>query len=380
VLVTPQTPEELAEALCGAARGGSAIALGGRFSQGIFGGPAVEATATISTAGLARLRTYDPRDLTISVEAGMPFAELTRLLAQNRQMIPLDPPFLDQASVGGVLGVNSAGPRRRLYGTARDMVIGMTFATLDGKLVESGGMVVKNVAGLDTAKLMIGSFGTLAAIAIVNFKVAPMPPRSCLYAASYASLAEAVAARDAVMQSVLQPAVVDLLNPAAAQTAGLEGWVLLVDAGGGDQVLARYRRELPAAAEFEGEAREAVLSAVREFTPRALAQHPTGVLVRVSCLVSQVAEVVASIEGPVAARAANGIVYGAFPGAAEAVKWMGNAAQRGWKVVVESAGEDAKRAIELWPCPGGDFETMRRIEALFDPANLLNRGRLYGRI
>ena len=90
-------------------------------------------------------------------------------------MVPLDPPFADQATVGGVVAANSSGPRRRLYGTARDMVIGMRFATLEGKLVQSGGMVVKNVAGLDMAKLMIGSFGTLAAIAVVNFKLVPMP-------------------------------------------------------------------------------------------------------------------------------------------------------------------------------------------------------------
>ena len=86
-------------------------------------------------------------------------------------MVPLDPPFSAGATVGGVVASNSSGPRRRLYGTARDLVIGMQFATLEGKLVQSGGMVVKNVAGLDMAKLMIGSFGTLAAIAVVNFKL-----------------------------------------------------------------------------------------------------------------------------------------------------------------------------------------------------------------
>ena len=90
-------------------------------------------------------------------------------------MVPLDPPFAEAATVGGVVAANSSGPRRRLYGTARDLVIGMQFATLEGKLVQSGGMVVKNVAGLDMAKLMIGSFGTLAAIAVVNFKLLPMP-------------------------------------------------------------------------------------------------------------------------------------------------------------------------------------------------------------
>src|SRR5437763_1211004 len=125
-------------------------------------------------AALIAVLQYEPHDLTISVEAGLPWADLTRLLAANRQMVPLDPPF-SAATVGGVMAANSSGPRRRLYGTARDLVIGMTFATLEGKLVSTGGMVVKNVAGLDMGKLMIGSFGTLAAIAVVNFKVLPAP-------------------------------------------------------------------------------------------------------------------------------------------------------------------------------------------------------------
>ena len=77
-------------------------------------------------------------------------------------MIALDPPFSAQATVGGVVASNSSGPMRRGFGTARDLVIGMTFAMLDGKLVKTGGMVVKNVAGLDMGKLLIGSFGTLA--------------------------------------------------------------------------------------------------------------------------------------------------------------------------------------------------------------------------
>src|SRR5256886_13255208 len=96
-------------------------------------------------------------------------------------MVPLDPPFSQGATVGGVIASNTSGPRRRLYGTARDLVIGMTFATLEGKLVQSGGMVVKNVAGLDMGKLMIGSFGTLAAIAVVNFKLLPMPAANATF-------------------------------------------------------------------------------------------------------------------------------------------------------------------------------------------------------
>ena len=147
------------------------IKVAGASSKRRMAGPVEPADVTVTTAALGRVLQYEPQDLTISVEAGLPYWELTRVLAANRQMIPLDPPFAASATVGGVIASNSSGPRRRLYGTARDLVIGMKFATLEGKLVQSGGMVVKNVAGLDMGKLMIGSFGTLAAIAVVNFKV-----------------------------------------------------------------------------------------------------------------------------------------------------------------------------------------------------------------
>src|SRR5207253_6569691 len=121
--------------------------------------------------------------------------------------------FAEQATVGGVVAANSSGPRRRLYGTARDLVIGMTFATLEGKLVQSGGMVVKNVAGLDMGKLMIGSFGTLAAIAVANFKLLPMPEAERTFLLGFADLASAINVRDRILTSVLQPAAIDLLNP-----------------------------------------------------------------------------------------------------------------------------------------------------------------------
>src|SRR5678816_417930 len=145
---------------------------------------------------MKRVLAYEPRDLTISVEAGIRYSDLTRILAQNRQMVPLDPPFSETATIGGIVNANSSGPRRRLYGSARDLVIGMKFATLQGKVVQSGGTVVKNVAGLDMGKLLIGSFGTLAAIGIVNFKLVPMPEVERSFVFAYDTLAAAIAVRD----------------------------------------------------------------------------------------------------------------------------------------------------------------------------------------
>src|SRR5206468_7202694 len=129
LMVTPRTPQELAEALRCAAAGERTIVLEGAGSKRLMGGPIEFANEVVSTAALTRVLQYEPRDLTISVEAGLPWRELTRLLSANRQMIPLDPPYALGATVGGVVASNSSGPRRRLYGTARDLVIGMQFAT-----------------------------------------------------------------------------------------------------------------------------------------------------------------------------------------------------------------------------------------------------------
>src|SRR6202171_3844249 len=174
-MFAPKTPGDLAEALAEAVYLGRTISLAGNSTKHRMAGPIERAETMLSTSALNRVLEYEPHDLTISVQAGLPWRELTRLLAANRQMAPLDPPFAENATVGGVVAANSCGPRRGLYGTARDLVIGLEFATLEGKLVRTGGMVVKNVAGLDMAKLMIGSFGTLAAIASVNFKLTPRP-------------------------------------------------------------------------------------------------------------------------------------------------------------------------------------------------------------
>ena len=232
----PESPQELALLLHELATRRLAIRLGGNFSKDRLGGAAVPADAIVSTTAMTRLIEYEPRDLTLSVEAGMKWTKLERTLAEHRQMIPLDPAW-PESTVGGVVAANLSGPRRRHYGTARDMIIGMKFATLEGKLIDSGGMVVKNVAGLDMAKLMIGSFGTLAAIAVVNFKVFPMPAESRTFVTEFKTAPEAFAERDRILRSVLQPMAIDIVNWPS-------GFRLLIEAGGNAAVIDRFAREL----------------------------------------------------------------------------------------------------------------------------------------
>jgi glycolate oxidase FAD binding subunit len=371
--IVPGSAEELAECLAEANARNRQVTVCGNSTKDRMGGPISPSDVTISTRALNQVLQYNPRDLTISVGAGISYCELSGILAEHRQMIPLDPPFSDRASIsqratiGGIVAANTSGPRRRLYGSARDMVIGMTFATLEGKLIRAGGMVVKNVAGLDMGKLMIGSFGTLAVMTSLNFRLHPMPAGTRTFVQDFEQMAGVMAARDEVLKSRLQPAAIDILKMVG-------GYRLAIQAGGSPAVLDRYSRELVRARVREGAEEDVLWRDIREATPQFLREHENGAVVRVSCLLSDLGRVLEAWPVQASARAGSGVCYGYFEQAAELRHpATGTSA-------VEFAPQGFRESTELWPRPGNDFAMMKKIKDMFDPRGLLNRGRLYGRI
>jgi glycolate oxidase FAD binding subunit len=378
----PATPEELRRVLAAAAARKEPIELFGANTKRLMAG-APKQGIRISTQKLQRIVQYEPRDLTVSVEAGMPFADLTRELARHGQMIPLEGAWSDESTVGGMVAANISGPRRRLFGTARDLVIGMKFATLDGKLVQTGGMVVKNVAGLDMGKLMIGSFGTLAAIATVNFKVVPRPhvSRTVLY--SFEDIRTAMQVRDAAIRSVLNPVAVDLLNPVLSPQLGLRGYILALMFAGSEAVIERCQCEAEALGSgvvLPVDEEPRFWHALRGVTPKHLEKFKEGAVVRVSTTLAECGDALESVEGAGHAHAASGIVRAWFSRPDAAARWLSSSIARGWKGVIEFSSDTARRNLTLWPAPGGDFEIMKGIKNMFDPEGLLNSGRLYGLI
>jgi glycolate oxidase FAD binding subunit len=250
---------------------------------------------------------------------------------------------------------------------------------MDGRVVDAGGMVVKNVAWLDFQKLLIGSYGTLAAMTSVNFRVHPRPAGSRTFVFQSADAAAALAERDRVRNSALQPAAVDLLNPAAAEVCALEGFALLVRAQGAAAVLERYAQELAGYTAMEGAQEAALWNAVEDFTPDFLARRARGAMVRVSTRLERVGAYIAAPAAAVA-RAATGVLSLHFEDAAEAARWAARTDPRECGCVVDAAPPESKAGLDLWPAPGDDLGVMARIKALFDPRNLLNPGRLHGRI
>ncbi|MGH7312455.1 MAG: FAD-binding oxidoreductase, partial [Candidatus Rokuibacteriota bacterium] len=114
-----------------------------------MGTPASRAGLVLGLSRMARLLEHEPGDLTATVEAGMTVAALQAALRGRGQWLSLDPPDAERATIGGVIAAAASGPRRHLYGTPRDLLIGVTVVTGTGAVVRGGGKVVKNVAGYD---------------------------------------------------------------------------------------------------------------------------------------------------------------------------------------------------------------------------------------
>lgn len=151
---------------------------------------------------------YPARDMTITVQAGMPVCELNQILAQERQQLPIDC-FRSDASVGAVVASDTAGPRQYGYGTLRDYVIGIEAVDGQGRVFHAGGRVVKNVAGYDLCRLLVGSRGVLAVITQVTFKLKPLPEQTMLRRFRYQNVDAFSSTLDRLNTSAATPVILD---------------------------------------------------------------------------------------------------------------------------------------------------------------------------
>lgn len=138
-----------------------------------FYGHAVSAE-TLSVAEHRGVLNYEPTELVITARAGTPLNEIERILDDNGQMLPFEPPaFTDKATIGGTIACNMSGPRRAYAGAARDFLLGCKIINGKGEILGFGGEVMKNVAGYDVSRLMAGALGTLGVLLEVSLKVLP---------------------------------------------------------------------------------------------------------------------------------------------------------------------------------------------------------------
>jgi len=150
----------------------------GNGSKASWGGLPSDFDFYLSTGNLNQVIDHAVGDLTVTVQAGTPLANLQQQLQQAGQFLPIDPSYPESATIGGIVATADAGSWRERYGGIRDLIIGISFVRADGEIAKAGGRVVKNVAGYDLMKLFTGSYGTLGVITQLTFRTYPLPPAS----------------------------------------------------------------------------------------------------------------------------------------------------------------------------------------------------------
>ncbi len=165
----------------------------------------------LSMDPMNRVLDHPANDLTITVEPGLTLAELNRHLATKRQWLPIDAPEPARATVGGIVATNACGPRRYAHGTIGDYLIGIRAIDGCGEAFAGGGRVVKNAAGYNLPRLMVGSLGTLGVITQLTFMVRPLPTHSALVICDMPSFRQAECLLDALGRSRTTPMIVELL-------------------------------------------------------------------------------------------------------------------------------------------------------------------------
>jgi glycolate oxidase FAD binding subunit len=418
----PASSREVAEVVKFAASEKLAIVpMGARTKLGI-GMPPRQYDIALEMTRLDRVVAYDPGDLTLGVEPGIPLQRLEGVLAGHRQFLPLLVPFMNRGTVGGTIASGTDSSLRQLYGTARDYVLGMEFVTGDGELVKSGGHVVKNVSGYDIHKLMIGALGTLGVITRINFRTFPLPAETRTYVTAFSGVDGACEFRDAVANSHLRPQSVEIIGarqgnslPGGESLRDLLGdgeWSVVVSAAGNRPVLERYHRDMEALArradgnllESFGKLSEAdqdtVATYIREFVAIAPGQTPPSAIFKISTLPGRLAGLAerlvscaeqSDIPWSMMMRGV-GVTYfklSATDGTAESLGRIKDACSmvfRGseegdWgRAVLLACPSVFKSEINVWGKASGDLPLMQGLKKVFDPGNVLAPGRFVGGI
>jgi len=404
-VVFPGKVEEVSRLLAYASLEKLAVVPRGNGTKMAAGGIPGKIDLILSMLRINRITEHDIPNLSLSVEAGITLAEVQKKLAGTGKgsFLPLDPPYSEQATIGGIIATNSSGPRRYLYNSARDLLLGLKAVSPNGDVVAFGGKTVKNVSGYDMTKLMIGSWGALGVITEITTKLLPLPEASATLLASFGDLAKAGSLTRKILHSVLLPSAMELMDGRAAGQLGEKAkYLVAFSLEGVGEAVDRQVAEIGELAKREGAVDRKVLKGedertfwirVRDF---ALASTAS-VILRSNVVISKLTETLgnyekmaqaAGVDCALIGHAGNGILttyildcdaakmgpvadlIGQF--ADEAAKHEGN-------LIVESSPRDLKERVSVWGGrPRSDEVVMRRLKETVDPGGVLNPGRFVG--
>lgn len=237
-IVFPKNTNQVADVVKFSNRENLSIVARGSGTKMAMGNPPQKLDLVVCTARMNHMLDVDTSNLTMTVEAGVKFRDIQARLATQEDrcylpledlgaesdeiicsdrshsgcFIPIDPPYANNATIGGIIATNSTGPRRLLYNLPRDSIIGIRYVAPNGDIIGSGGKTVKNVSGYDVSKLMVGSMGTLGILCEMTMRLLPLPEKMQTLLVSFASFAEAYAFAERIFETSLLPAAVEIMN------------------------------------------------------------------------------------------------------------------------------------------------------------------------
>ena len=420
--VRPDTAEEAAEVVRLAVAEKFGVVVCGARTALTVGMPPASYDLALNMTRVTGIASYDPGDLTISVNAGMPLGELAQRLKEKKQFLPLEVPFFEKATVGGAIAAGLDSPLRHFYGTPRDFLIGAEFVDGTGAQAKSGGRVVKNVTGYDFHKLLSGSLGTLAVITRLNFRTYPLPSARRGFLASFPDDIKALGFAREIGRSALTPMVLEMLSPEAAgmlfaQYAPFASWCAAQNRGewtvcvgfeGSAEVCERFAKELGRMAK-EASAQVAVVMHDDQFAAllEILREAPVAmrdaaaeaVVLRFTVLPTGLADLLRAVRSfagsswmtaPLLVRSGSVVYMALLPrtGDETALKqleyfWKSTGSLRGkleFRGTVVFCPAKWKSALNVWEHVNTDLEMERRVKKAFDPNGVFARGRFAGGI
>ena len=388
VVAQPPTPAALAKTLAWATETGRTVAVRGGGTKLGWGPPPGPIDLLLSTTAMNVVDEHRHDDLTATVQAGATLTETNAVLSRHRQWLPLDPPWSDRATIGGIVASNDSGPRRQRHGAPRDLIIGMTLARADGLMAKTGGIVVKNVAGYDLARLMTGSFGCLGVILTATFKLAPLSEASRTVSVEFPASARCGPFVADLLAHAFTPTALELATPQATMLIRFESVeTVAVEQAEQAATLARGHGGTPAV--LRGGDETAVW---RGHDARVFDRE--GTIVKLAIVPGELSSTLAWLDAAaktrqldyvVTGRAGLGVLYVGLHGAVSEQAAFVTALRerqpvgRG-SVTIQRADPELKALVDVWGPVGDGLPIMQEVKRRFDPTGTLNPGRGPGRL
>jgi glycolate oxidase FAD binding subunit len=391
LVFSPETLEEAVSVMEVTERDGLRVVFAGGRTQISLGARPEGLDAVVETSRLGRILEHAPSDQIVVAEAGVTLSRLQAALAPHGQRLALDPPLPERATLGGIVAANAFGPLRARYGSVRDLLIGVGVVRADGTVARGGGKVVKNVAGFDIPKLMVGSLGSLAMIATTTFRLHPLPETSATVHLPGLRPEEARALFAALRAAQLEPAAALALAVRAADRLDVavrfEGF-----AAGVEDQRDRLLSMVPNLSAKRSEVLEEKL--VREFASRHdRARTSGGFRAKLAAPRERLGAVCHGVLAPLFSALSSpeaalyptlglGFVSADAPDARATASAVSTArdvlAGMGGSLVLEEAPATLRELLDVWGPSPGAIGLMKPVKERLDPRRRLAPGRLLG--